>query len=150
MSKAKKDTKPATPAPVPAPVEASVKKPAPATAAPDATTAPVVPVVSAPVVPVYVVGKVPSLGTGNMHNTKRTWDFLAAHLVEHGPQTVVSLQSTAKAEYNHASFVKYAVKNGWYVATTLEAEQAKAEAALLAQQLAAQAKVEAAAAADAK
>ena len=99
-------------------------------ATPEAETAPVTePVVTVPTDPIYVVGKTPKLGNGNMHDTKRTWDFMAAHLTENGPQTVAAMQKLAKDEYNHASFIKYAVKNGWYVVTTAEAELAKAEQA---------------------
>ncbi len=90
------------------------------------------PVVEAPVVveaPMFTIGKIPALGSNNMHDTARTWAFLADQLADAGPLTVKELQTLAKDEYNHASFVKYAVKNGWYVETTLEAEAAKFAAA---------------------
>ncbi len=106
-------------------------------AAVEATPTPEVEATETEVETIFTIGKIPKLGSNNMHDTARTWEFLATEL-EAGPLTVKALQKLAKDEFNHASFVKYAVKNGWYTPTTLEAEAAKVEAAA--------AKVEAAAA----
>lgn len=127
MSKATKNVKatttPATPAVETAPVIAAVETPvAPA----------------APTVPTYNIGKTPRLGNDNMNDTKRTWEFLATALVA-GPLTIAELQKLAKVEYNHQSFVKYAVKNGWYILQTADQFATAAAAVLAAAKVAADA-----------
>ena len=59
------------------------------------------PVANTPTVTTYVVGKTPKLGHGNMNDTKRSWDFMAAHLQEHGPQSRTVLQVLLKEQFNH-------------------------------------------------
>ena len=65
--------------------------------------------------PLFVVGRVPKLGSNNMHDTGRTWEYLAALLAKE-PMSRAAMQQAVKEKYNHASFINYAIKNGWLVA----------------------------------
>ena len=72
---------------------------------------------NAPAPTLYTFGlKAPRLGNNNMNDTKRSWEFLTALITKEGPQAVATMQVLLKEEYNHACFVKYAIKNKWLVA----------------------------------
>ena len=59
-----------------------------------------------------VAGKPYNPGTG-INNNARSWQAIQAALNTHGGKATVLQVYQAVSQYNHASFVKYALARGW-------------------------------------
>jgi len=86
----------------------AAQQPAPA-AQPVANAAPT----NAAMQVVYKAGKAYNVRTGTAQDNARSWQAIQAVLQANGGQATAAALTAAVTQYNHAPFVRYAIRRGW-------------------------------------